>query len=55
MIRKSAEDGPFVFGQEIHLIDFETVDGGLNPMYFGMMREPFDRFKSKWQYARGRG
>ena len=54
-IRKKAPGHPFIYGQEIHLIDFEAVDGGTNPMFFGMMREPFDRFKSKWQHARRRG
>ena len=38
--------------QEIHLINFKEVDGGINPMYFGLVRDPYSRFRSKYQFSR---
>ena len=43
---------PAAYMEEVHLIDFEKVDGGLNPIFIGAVRDPYSRFKSKWEYSR---
>ena len=45
---------PGIYYEEVHMIDCHEVDGGQNPMYFAIIREPFERFKSKFQYSRKR-
>ena len=41
---------PAIYSRETSMIDFEEVDGGPNPTFFGMVREPLKRFKSSYNY-----
>ena len=47
---------PAIYMQEVHLVDFEghLEEYGLarHPAYFGVMRDPVDRFKSRFQWCR---
>ena len=43
---------PAVYFEEVHLIDFEKLTRAINPSYFGVVRDPYARFRSRWQYTR---
>ena len=43
---------PALFMEEIHMIDFEKEAGVPNPTFFGIVRDPYKRFKSKWEFSR---
>ena len=46
---------PAIFSRELSIIDFEEIDGGPNPTFFGMVREPVARFKSSYNFYKATG
>ena len=45
---------PAIYSREIAVIDFEDIAGIVNPTYFGMVRDPVERFKSSFLFYRSR-
>ena len=43
---------PSLYMEEVHMIDFEEVAGLPNPTFFGIIRDPYKRFKSKFEFSR---
>ena len=42
---------PFVYKREMHVIDYSGIPG---PTFFSVMRDPFERFRSRFAFSRNR-
>ncbi len=56
MAKLSSLPKPLVYKEEVHFVNFSALasagDSDSNPTYFGVLRDPLARFKSRFQFVR---